>query len=258
MQEFLTFAHSLADTSGDILRRYFRAPCHAETKADLSPVTAADREVEAALRTLIETTYPQHGFMGEESGGVRAGAKYCWVIDPIDGTKNFMTGKPVFGTLIALVQHRTPIVGMLDNPITQERWVASCDTSTVINNQLVSVDKTIKPLNECILSTTSPYLFAGGKKEAFERLRGQVKFTTFGSDCYAYGLLAYGQLDMVVESGLKSHDVMALIPIVEKAGGILTDWRGNPIRFGMDEVDVLAAANKTLHAEVMAVLQDAA
>lgn len=258
MQQFLTFANALADTSGEILRRYFRAPCAHEIKTDLSPVTQADREVEAALRTLIEKTYPQHGFMGEESGGMRADAQYCWVIDPIDGTKNFMTGKPIFGTLIALVQHRTPVLGILDNPITRERWEALSDTSTVINKQPVSVDKNIKPLNECILSSTSPYLFAVDKKEAFERLRSQVKFATFGSDCYAYGLLACGKLDVVVESGLKSHDVMALIPIVEQAGGIITDWQGNPIRFGAGEVDVLATANKTLHEQVLAVLHSAA
>lgn len=251
---FLTFAHTLADASGEILRRYFRAPCAHETKADLSPVTQADREVEAALRAMIATTYPQHGFMGEESGGMRAGAEYCWVIDPIDGTKNFMTGKPIFGTLIALVQHRVPVLGILDNPITHERWEASSDTCTVINKQPVSVDKAIRPLNECILSTTSPYLFAGDKKEAFERLRSQVKFATFGSDCYAYGLLACGKLDVVVESGLKSHDVMALIPIVERAGGIISDWQGDHIRFGAGEVDVLAAANAEIHAQALTLL----
>ncbi len=255
MQEFITFAYKLADTSGPILRSYFRSGCAQEDKADLSPVTLADREAEAALRELIHSTYPQHGFVGEETGSVSADSEYCWVIDPIDGTRNFITGKPIFGTLIALLHHRQPVLGVIDCPITQERWLGSRSAFTVMNNQPVSVDKNIKPLNACILSTTSPNLFKGSRKESFERLLGEVKYATFGSDCYAYGLLASGYLDLVVESGLKTHDVMALIPIIKGAGGIITDWQGKPVRFGQEETDVLAAANAMLHGKALAILE---
>lgn len=254
MKEFTAFANSLADTSGPILRKYFRSGCAREDKADLSPVTLADREAEAALRELIHSTYPQHGFLGEESGSISAEAEYCWVIDPIDGTKNFITGKPIFGTLIALIHHRVPVLGIIDCPLTQERWLGSRSTFTVMNNQPVSVDRNHKPLNECILSTTSPLLFKAEQKGRFERLLSAVKYATFGSDCYAYGLLASGHLDLVVESGLKTHDVMALVPIIEGAGGILTDWQGKPIRFGQEETDVLAAANTALHTQALSVL----
>jgi len=255
MQEFLTFAHRLADASGAIVRHYFRTPLTPEHKADASPVTLADREAEAALRGMIEQAYPQHGFVGEESGKLREDAEYVWVIDPIDGTKNFMIGKPIFGTLIALIHRGVPILGIIDCPLTNERWSGSGNAGSFINNQLISVDKIIKPLNECILSTTSPYLFAGEKKTAFERLRENVRHVTFGNDCYAYGLLASGYLDLVVESGLKPHDVMALIPVIEGAGGIITDWQGQPIRFGAEETDVLAAANAEIHAQAHRLLQ---
>lgn len=254
MDDFFAFAHRLADTSGPILRKYFRTPLVTEHKADASPVTLADKETEAALRAMIQATYPQHGFVGEESGTLSADAEYIWVIDPIDGTKNFITGKPIFGTLIALIQHRAPVLGIIDCPLTHERWSGSI-AGSFINNQPVSVDKNNKSLNECILSTTSPYLFAGEKKNAFERLRQSVRHTTFGSDCYAYGLLASGYLDLVVESGLKTHDVMALIPVIEGAGGIITDWQGAPIRFGASEADVLAAAHPETHASALKFLK---
>jgi len=227
MQEFLTFAHRLADASGAIVRHYFRTPLTPEHKADASPVTLADREAEAALRGMIEQAYPQHGFVGEESGKLREDAEYVWVIDPIDGTKNFMIGKPIFGTLIALIHRGVPILGIIDCPLTNERWSGSGNAGSFINNQLISVDKIIKPLNECILSTTSPYLFAGEKKTAFERLRENVRHVT----------------------------VMALIPVIEGAGGIITDWQGQPIRFGAEETDVLAAANAEIHAQAHRLLQ---
>lgn len=254
MQDFLDFAHRLADTSGSILRKYFRSPLATEQKADASPVTLADREAEAALRAMIQATYPQHGFLGEESGSVGSDAEYVWVIDPIDGTKNFITGKPIFGTLIALILHRVPVLGIIDCPLTNERWHGSPGHGAFINKQTISVDRTLKSLNDCILSTTSPYLFAGEKIAAFERLRQSVRHTTFGNDCYAYGLLASGYLDLVAESGLKTHDVMALIPVIEGAGGVITDWQGAPIRFGREETDVLAATNKELHEAALTML----
>lgn len=254
MQEFIAFAHALADASGPILRHYFRRALPTEQKADATPVTLADREAEATLRALIEARYPQHGFMGEESGSLRPDAEYCWVIDPIDGTRNFLSGKPIFGTLIALIHRGTPLLGIIDCPITQERWAGS-DAGSFINNHMIYVDKNHKSLNNCIISTTSPYLFEGAKREAFERVRAQVRQVTFGCDCYAYGLLASGHLDLVVESGLKAYDVMALIPVITGAGGIITDWQGKTVVFTDTEVDVLAAAHPATHAAALRLLQ---
>lgn len=265
---FLSFAHSLADASGVLLRRYFRAPVDTEMKSDLTPVTQVDREVEAELRRRITEAFPLHGFAGEESGAVRTNAEYLWVIDPIDGTKNFLTGKPVFVTLIALLHHGNPMLGVIDNPVTRERWVGSegrttlwslrahCGNSPGMQEMPQQVQHDGGSLKECTLSTTSPYLFAGKKRAAFERLREAVKYTTFGNDGYAYALLASGHLGLVAESGLKAHDVMALIPVVEGAGGILTDWRGQPIPFtsGEGEVDVIASASRSLHAAALELL----
>lgn len=254
MQEFLAFANELADASGPILRRYFRSFLTAETKHDASPVTSADKETEATLRAMIRERYPHHGFVGEESGSQSADGEYVWVIDPIDGTRNYLAGKPIFGTLIALIHNRAPLLGIIDCPATEERWEGWHGTGSVFNKRSISVDKPDKPLEECILSTTSPYLFAPEKKGAFERLRQATAQTVFGCDCYAYGLLASGHLDLVAESGLKTHDVMALIPVIEGAGGIVTDWRGEPIRFGAEETDVLAARSAEPHRAALATL----
>ncbi len=253
MQEFIEFAHTLADTSGPILRHYFRKPIAVEHKADSSPVTLADREAEAALRSLIEQRYPQHGFLGEESGSFNPDAEYRWVIDPIDGTKNFMIGKPIFGTLIALIHKGSPVLGIIDCPLTDERWSGYHHTA-FINNTSVSVDKNNKQLNECTLSTTSPYLFSTDKKPRFDAIRASVRHTVYGNDCYAYGLLASGHLDLVVESGLKRHDVMALIPVIKGAGGIITDWEGSDITCGTEETDVIASAHPVAHTEALRLL----
>jgi inositol-phosphate phosphatase/L-galactose 1-phosphate phosphatase/histidinol-phosphatase len=254
--EYLAFSHALADASGVVLRRYFRVSLAEEEKEDRSPVTQADREAEAELRALIAARYPAHGFLGEESGGTGGGAEYCWVIDPIDGTRNFMTGQPIFGTLIALLRRGTPVLGIIDQPITRERWVGVAGSPTTLNGQKVRARAARESLERCVLSTTSPYLFSEEKRVGFERLRARALHTVLGSDCYAYAVLAAGHLDLVAESGLKAHDVMALIPVIEGAGGVITDWQGAPLRFAPGETDVLAAANAALHRRALEVLAE--
>ncbi len=256
MNEYLTFAHRLADASGVVLKHYFRTPVDIHLKEDETPVTLADREVEAALRAKIEARYPQHGFVGEESGSQRADAEYVWVIDPIDGTRNFMTGNPLCGTLIALIHNGAPILGIIDCPLTGERWVGSSDTGAFLNNQLISVDKTPKPLKDCSLSTTSPYLFNEQTQKGFVALEQHVANTTFGNDCYAYGLVASGHLDIVAESGLQPHDIMALIPVIEASGGMITDWQGQAITLSSGECDVLAATHPDMHREALNLLEN--
>ena len=250
--EFIDFAGQLADASGAVVRRYFRTPITVDDKSDDSPVTAADREAEAAMRALIRSRYPRHGIIGEEEGAVRADAELVWVLDPIDGTKSFIAGKPMFGTLIALVRAGAPILGVIDQPVTGERWSGAAGAPTRFNGETVAV-RPCAALAGAILNTTSPDLFAGADAESFTRLAGAVKHALYGGDCYAYGLLASGFIDLIVEADLKAHDFCALAPVVEGAGGIMTDWRGAALTLASDG-RVIAAGDATVHARAIEML----
>ncbi len=239
------FAHRLADMAGGIVRGYFRRPCAAEHKSDASPVTQADREAEAAMRAHIGEAFPAHGIIGEEYGEERADAEYVWVLDPIDGTRSFMAGKPLFGTLIALLHRGAPVLGIIDQPMTGERWVGIKGRPSTFNGGEIRT-RACAALGDAVLATTSPYLFSPEKKLHFEFLRGRVAGDIYGGDCYAYGLLASGHLDLIVESGLKAHDVMALIPVIEGAGGVITAWDGGPVTHE-GPIDLIAAGDARVH-----------
>lgn len=252
---FVALAQSLADRSGAVLRRYFRQPLTIDAKADASPVTVADREVESLIRAAIEASFPDHGILGEEHGAVRTDARYVWVIDPIDGTKSFMTGKATFGTLIALTEHGRPILGIIDQPIIGERWMGTAGAPTTFNGKPVSV-RPCPRLAEATLYATTPQMFVGADADAFARLSGAVKYPLFGADCYAYGLLACGFTDLVCEASLQPYDYCALAPVVEGAGGVITDWSGQPVRITSGS-RILAAGDATLHRQALAVLATA-
>ncbi len=251
---FVPLAHQLADRSAGVIRRYFRAHANNEDKADASPVTIADREAESVMREIIGRSYPNHAILGEEHGASDSNSDFCWVLDPIDGTKNFMTGQPIFGTLIALLYQGIPIIGIINQPISNERWVGIKGHPSHFNNAPAHV-RPAPSLSKAMMSTTSPYLFKGDRKKHFAALRKAVRYTIYGSDCYAYAMLASGHLDLVVESGLKSHDVMALIPVIEGAGGIVTDWQGHPITLRHDSIDMIAASSVEIYKEALAILQ---
>ncbi len=258
-QEFIQFAHTLADSSASIIKPYFRALSSVGVKEDSSPVTVADREAELAMHHLITAKFPEHGIVGEECGAINVNAEYIWVLDPVDGTKNFITGQPIFGTLISLLQSGKPIIGIINQPILGERWLGVAGEPTRLNDMRCCV-RTYADLSDSVMSTTSPHLFSGDKKLAFDNLEKRVKYSIYGSDCYAYGMLATGQLDLVVESGLKAHDVMALIPVIQGAGGIITNWQGEEIIFNGDataEIDVIACGDKAIHAQALATLNSA-
>src|SRR5579863_9619853 len=194
MTERVTAAHlalagALADKAAAVIRRYFRSSLTIETKADETPVTVADREAEAEMRALIEARFPDHGVLGEEHGRTRPEADYVWVLDPIDGTKSFISGVPLFGTLIALTYRGRPILGLIAQPILRERWVGATGRKTLLNGKRVKA-RACPALDNATLFATSPDLFAGADAGAFERLRRAVKLTRFGTDCYAYALLA--------------------------------------------------------------------
>jgi len=248
--EFVTFAAQLADASGAIVRRYFRRRIAVDDKPDRSPVTAADREAEAAIRALIEARFPDHGVLGEEHGSRRDGAEYVWTIDPIDGTKAFITAKPMFGTLVGLARRGRPILGVIDQPVLHERWIGAVGRPTLFNGEIAQTRR-CPALDLAIMNATTPDMFVGGDRSAFTRLAGAVKHPLYGGDCIAYGLLASGFIDLVVEAGLKPWDFFALAPIIEGAGGKMTDWLGRALRLDSDG-RVAAAGDPALHALAIA------
>ncbi|KAL0907687.1 hypothetical protein M5K25_022116 [Dendrobium thyrsiflorum] len=262
MDHFSAVANKMADAAGEVIRKYFRQSFAILDKNDLSPVTIADRDAEESMCSIIMESFPTHGIFGEENGWrcKENYADYVWVLDPIDGTKSFITGKPLFGTLIALLYKGKPIVGIIDQPILRERWIGIEGKTTTLNGREVST-RTCSKLSQAYLYTTSPHLFTGEAELAFSRLRNKVKVSLYGCDCYAYALLASGFVDLVVESGLKPYDFLSLVPVIEGAGGSLTDWKGNKLHW-MPSPDscvmgfnVAAAGDLELHKQALEVLQ---
>ncbi len=226
--DFLRSAHRLADEAATIVRRYFRQPYAVDIKADKSPVTLADRAVEEALRTTLEKDFPDHGIIGEEFASVRETADYVWVIDPIDGTRSFMAGKPSFGTLIALLYKGIPVLGLIDQCIVQDRWIGAQGHVTTYNGTPAKT-RACATLADALIATTGPNYFKDQEMQAYERVRLAAHTSLWGGDCYNYGLLASGHIDVVIESGLKLHDFAALVPVVNGTGGLMCDWQGLPL-----------------------------
>jgi inositol-phosphate phosphatase/L-galactose 1-phosphate phosphatase/histidinol-phosphatase len=245
-------ATALADASGAVIRRYFRRTLAVIDKPDASPVTIADRETEAAMRDLIARHYPEHGVVGEEYGADRADAEFVWVLDPIDGTKSFISGVPLFATLIALLERGRPVLGVLDQPISGERWLGIEGRRSRLNGAEIHTRACAEPAAATVF-TTSPDMFRGADLEGFARIRAGAKLVRYGADCYAYGLCALGCVDAVVEAGLKPYDFCALVPIIEGAGGIVSDWGGR--RPGLDsDGRILACGDAQLHRQLLTFL----
>jgi inositol-phosphate phosphatase/L-galactose 1-phosphate phosphatase/histidinol-phosphatase len=245
LDQCVELALRLADAAGEAIRPYFRQPLRIEDKPDLTPVTAADRAAEQAMRSLIERRFPDHGIIGEELARVRENAEFVWTLDPIDGTKSFISGVPLFGTLIALTRAKRPILGIIDQPISRERWVGVAGRPTTLNGSVVHC-RACAGLAAATLFATTPDMFKDGDAAAFARLSGAVKLTRFGADCYAYGLLAAGFIDLVLEASLKPYDFCPMVPIVEGAGGIATDWRGADLELDSDG-RILVAGDRRTH-----------
>lgn len=241
MKDFVLFADQLADAAGDIIRSHYRQPIPVDHKSDNSPVTLADREAEAAMRAWIKKHYPDHGMIGEEYGNENEGADYVWVLDPIDGTASFIAGRPIFVTLIALMHNERPILGIIDQPITKERWVGVTGEPTTLNGNPVRVRECAN-LSHAVLATTGPQYFTPEGKTFFDTISAKARRTVYGGDGYNYALLASGHIDAVIEEGLKLHDVMALIPIIEGAGGNVTDWKGGDISSKENLISVIASS----------------
>jgi len=248
-------AEAAADAAGAVIRPLFRSALLVEAKGDASPVTAADRGAEAAMRAVLAACFPAHGIWGEEYGADRADAEWLWLLDPIDGTRAFVTGRPLFGCLIALLHRGRPVLGVIDQPVLGERWIGAEGRPTTLRSPLGGAAgcRPCGRLAEAELSCTSPDMFAPADRPGFERLRGAARRVTWGGDCYAYGLLALGLLDVVAEATMQPWDWAALVPVVEGAGGRVTGWRGEPLTLGADG-HVLAVGDPALLPEAVALL----
>ena len=231
----LDLAHRLADLAGETIRPLFRGDWDEEQKSDRSFVTEADRAAEAAMRQLIEAERPDDGIIGEEYGTRNEKAGRQWVLDPIDGTTSFIAGRPIFGTLIALMQDGFPVLGIIDQPIGRERWAGRTGEGTTFNGKPVTTAR-CRELANAVLATTTPHQFNEHEADHFMGLAKAVaeRKIIYGGDCYNYGLVASGHVDLVCEAGLKLHDFAALAPVVEGAGGIMCDWRGEPLHAESD------------------------
>lgn len=250
-----TFANRLADASGAIIRRRFRQKINVEIKGDNSPVSDADRETESELRRLIGESFPDHGVIGEEYGQDRPDAEFVWVLDPIDGTKSFITGRPLFGTLIALCHNGKPILGIIDHPALGERWVGATGQPTRFNGNPVKA-RACSGIAAAAMFGSSPHSKTPSNEVAFDRVRRAARQVLYSSDCYAYGLIACGFADLCIEFGIGIHDFLAVVPVIEGAGGIVTDWNGKPLSIKSGD-KVIAAGDATVHRAAMELLAQA-
>lgn len=244
---------AMADAARAIARRYFRQDLGLMMKGDSSPVTLADKEIEASLREMLSRLAPEDGVYGEEMPPVGLSRSRLWVIDPIDGTGAFATGSPLFGVLLGLIEDGVPQFGLIDASATGERWVARRGHGATLDGSPCRASKATT-LAGASVSATSIHAYGEAARAAFDRISAKAAITRLGGDCYAYGLLAAGHLDAVIETDLKPYDYMPLLPVIEEAGGVITDWDGEPLTL-RSRGDVVAAATAELHDEILRTLR---
>jgi myo-inositol-1(or 4)-monophosphatase len=256
-KETIAFAHTLADAAGVVIRPYFRKAIEVIDKSKsgpkplFDPVTEADRNAETAIRKLIKERYPNDGILGEEHGNEPGTSRRTWILDPIDGTRAFITGRHTWGTLIALCEDGVPVLGIIDQPVLRERFIGHPGTA-----ELVSPDgkqqlrtRRCNKLSSAVVSTTHPWgYFSRDERAVFEEICENARMSYFGGDCYGYALLAMGFIDVIIEGRLAPWDVAALVPVIQNAGGVITDWDGKPFTHGGR---VVAAGDPRVHAEVV-------
>ncbi|AVD90498.1 histidinol-phosphatase [Pseudomonas sp. SWI44] len=251
--EFRAFAEQLADAAALAIKPYFRASLDVEDKGGrlYDPVTVADKAAEDAMRELIQARYPEHGILGEELGTALGSSPLHWVLDPIDGTRAFITGLPLWGTLIALNDGSRPVVGVMNQPFTGERFVGTPEGAW--GNKTLLKTRACSDLASATLMCTTPDMFdIPARKAAFEAVAGKARLMRYGGDCYAYCMLASGFVDVIVEASLQPYDVQALMPIIEGAGGVITAWDGSSAQHGGC---VVACGDPKLHAQVLEMLR---
>jgi histidinol phosphatase-like enzyme (inositol monophosphatase family) len=255
-EAFVALAERIAAAAGETARAYFRTPIDIDDKPDDTPVTRADREAETRMREIIAAAQPKHGVIGEEHGSDRPGAEFVWVLDPIDGTKRFITGNPLFGSLVALLQGGRPILGIIDMPVLGERWTGAAGRATRFQDRRGVREVRTRPcarLDQATLTASSPHMFGAQEFPAFERVRGAVKMVLYGGDCFNYGTLACGYTDLAIEADMDVYDFLASVPVVTGAGGVMTDWRGRPLGLETDG-RVIGAGDRRAHEAALALL----
>lgn len=249
MQDFVDFTKQLASASGEIINRYFRSGMSIETKSDDSPVTIADKKAEEIMREMIMKAFPEHGIIGEEFGNHNEDAEYQWVLDPIDGTKSFISGTFLFGTLIGLMKNRQPILGAINHSVTSHLLIGT-GNETRLNDDIVKVRKNDNLRKATVLYTDLADIGKYQNGIAFHQLTGRTRLARTWGDCHGYFLVATGYADMMLDPIMNLWDIVALIPVIEGAGGRITDWHGNPPLDG----DGLIATNGDLHDQVLRAL----
>ena len=268
-QKILNFINELADDSAEITKKYFRLPNGEMMKDDDSPVTKADREIEKTIREKIEKKFPSHGIIGEEFGNHNEKAEFKWILDPIDGTSSFIIGRPTFGTLIAFAYQEKPILGLMNQAITKERWIGidqenqnnqELKNGSWLNGKKISSRKNCFELADAILCTTSSFFFQNEDEKLFKQLNNKTKYQNFGGvvyggDCYLYAMLASGFVDIVIDPGLKIYDYAAMIPIIKGAGGFVSDWKGKDLGLSSG-IKMLACANEKIWQKALGALQN--
>tara|TARA_Y100000590_G_scaffold246456_1_gene276885 strand:+ start:2567 stop:3349 length:783 start_codon:yes stop_codon:yes gene_type:complete len=250
--KYIKLANECANVSEKIIKKYFKKKIKIKKKRDNSPVTIADQETEKKIRDLIIKKAPECGFFGEETGKFKINNEYTWVIDPIDGTKSFITGKPLFGTLIGLLKNNKPFIGVLNQPILKERWVGIANKECRYNNKIVKTRKCLQ-LKGSKMYATSPMMFVGKNQKIYKKVRTAIGETLFGADCYAHGLLASGFIDVVFEANLKPYDYIASAAIISGAGGKFTDWEGNDLNLNSSD-RVLATGDYKTHKKILKII----
>jgi myo-inositol-1(or 4)-monophosphatase len=254
--DFTSFVDKLATASGETILPFFRTALAVENKLTrgFDPVTAADRAAEDAMRSMIRQSFPEHGILGEEYGSEHTDAEYVWVLDPIDGTKSFISGMVAWGTLIGLMRRGDPVYGMMHQPFTRERFSGDSGAAHYrgpAGNRELHV-RPCESVSDAVLFTTSPLLMNAADRSSFVKVENKAKLSRYGGDCYAYCLLAAGQIDLVIETEIKPHDIVALIPIILGAGGIITTWEnGSPQAGGR----IIAAGDVRTHAAALELLK---
>ena len=255
LPELVQFANTVADEARRPSLRYFRAGPELLIKADGSPVTVADRETERVIRDLLSRSYPQHAVLGEEYGWTPSDQPYTWIVDPIDGTKSYLAGAPTYGMLLALLYDGAPVLGIIDIPALDERWCGVIGQPTIMNRRPVKT-RSCAALEQAVLTIISPDKAEGDDRRAVDELRRMARVRRYSSDGYSHALLASGYVDMVVTVGQQPFDYLAVVPVVEGAGGCITDWGGKPLGLDSDG-RILVTATPELHREALTVLQAA-
>jgi len=252
LEELRAFSERLAEASRGLIRESAQGAVQSQTKGDGSPVTAIDQGVEDRLREMIAEAYPDHGIVGEERGAKSAERELVWVLDPIDGTLPFLAGIPVYGTLIALLRDRAPILGIIDMPATGERWVGCEGLPTTRNGAPVNAQP-CERLSDALLSTSNPDYYGAADVPTLERLKAETRFTVYGGSCMAYAQIASGRIDVGIDVAFDPFDYLALVPVIEGAGGVISDWAGAPLT--LDSGDrLIATGDARIHDQALKIL----